>query len=301
MSRGCGWMMVLLAGVAFAGVPGWAQDETPMPAVLLLDATAKTGALHLDGENTLTVRKGDLVVNSTHNSALFSANSKIEVPAGAIRLAGGYNNLGESSITPTPVTGAAAVADPLTGVQYPKAGDVRSRQKLYVPDGRETTLKPGYYAGGINAYGRNTVLRLEPGMYVITDGDFFIGAGEVSGEGVTVIMSGKQPGKLSFGAGARGKLVAPREGPLKDMLIVSAAKTQGNTSDIGFNDARVVLQGLIYAPKGRLGLLAEAQVIVGRVVAYNLLMNTGATLEVLGAPVTDPAWESVEIPAAPER
>ncbi len=293
--------LVLAAAVSVVlGIRSWAQDDLRIPSVLVLDATDKNGALNLGGENVLTVRKGDLIVNSSHSSALFNANSQIQVLAGSILIAGGYNNLGEGTITPAPTTGAAPVPDPLTRIRYPEGGEVRSRQKLFVPDKRETTLKPGFYAGGINAFGKDAVLRLEPGMYVITDGDFFIGVGEFSGEDVTIIMSGQKPGKLAFANGARGKLVAPREGPLKDILLVSAGRAEGNNSDIGFNDAKVLLQGTIYAPRGRIGVFFNSRVVVGHVVGLNVIMNTGAAMDVTGLPVTDPGWEGVEIPPEPE-
>ena len=292
-------MVLLAAMMIFAGLRGWTQDEPRIPSVLVLDTSEKNGALHLDGENTLKVRQGDLIINSTHSSALFNANSQIQVLAGSIRITGGYNNLGKGSITPAPTTGVATVADPLTMIRYPEVGDVRSRQKLFVPDKRETTLKPGYYAGGINAYGRDAILRLEPGVFVVTDGDFFIGVGEFSGEGVTIIMSGKKPGKLVFANDCRGKLVAPKEGPLKDIVVVSAGGTEANVSDIGFNDAKVLLQGTMYAPRGRVGLFSGARVVVGHVVGFNLTMNTGAALDVTGLTVTDPRWEGVGIPLEP--
>jgi hypothetical protein len=290
-----GWLPVALLG-ALLGAWAWAEDEVRVPSVLLLDVSQKNGALNLGGEDVLTVRKGDLIVNSSHSSAVFNANSRIEALGGAIRIVGGYNNLGEAAIAPDPTTGSAAMADPLTGIKYPPGGDVRSREKLFVSDGRETTLKPGYYAGGINAFGKGATLTLEPGMYVITDGDFFVGCGQFAGEGVTIVMSGQKPGKLTFGNGARGKLVAPKEGPLKDILIVSGGKAEGNNSDVGFNDARVLLQGTVYAPRGRIGVFFKSRVIAGHVVGLNLIMNTAATLDVMGVPVTSPAWDEVEVP-----
>lgn len=300
MARICKLTALLVATAIVGGICGWAQDELRIPAVLVLDATDKNGALNLGGENVLTVHKGDLIVNSSHSSALFNANSQIQVSAGSILIAGGYNNVGEGTITPAPTTGAPPVADPLTGIRYPEGGEVRSRQKLFVPDKRETTLKPGFYAGGINAFGKDAILRLEPGMYVVSDGDFFVGVGEFFGEGVTIVMSGQKPGRLTFANKARGKLVAPSEGPLKDVVLVSAGRAEGNNSDIGFNDARVLLQGTVYAPRGRIGVFANSQVVVGHVVGFNLIMNTGAAMDVTGLPVTDPAWEGVEIPREPE-
>lgn len=303
MPKSRAWYFVVLIAliVVVVGLGSWAQDELRLPSVLILDTSDRNGALYLDGGATLTVRQGDLIVNSSHSSALFNANSQIEVQAGTILIAGGYNNLGEGTITPPPTTGAKAVADPLTKVQCPEVADVRSRQKLFVPDKRETTLKPGFYVGGINAFGKDAILRLDPGVYVVSDGDFFVGVGEFSGDGVTIIMSGRKPGRLTFANKARGKLVAPKEGPLKDILLVTAGAAEGNNSDIGFNDARVLLQGTVYAPRGRIGVFANSRVVVGHVVGFSLIMTTGAVMEVTGLGTTDPGWNGVEIPLEPER
>ena len=114
--------------------------------------------------------------------------------------------------------------------------------------------------------------RIEP-FYAITDG--FVksqspGGGMVVGE----IGRGHQEGWAFLGQGSKGV-------------------AQGNRSDIGFNGANCVLRGAIYAPRGRVGVFAKSRARVGYVVCFNLMMNTGAELEVLGGPVSDPAWEKI--------
>ena len=271
-----------------------AQDQPAVPSVLVLDTSEKNGALNLGGDNMLTVRKGNLVVNSSDNLALFSANSTVAVQNGTIQIVGGYSDLGQASTTPVPQTGMQPVADPLAKrVQYPEDAKARERQKLIIPDSHHTVLEPGYYLGGISALGQNVQLTLNPGVYVIWDGDFFISAAELDGQGVTIVMAGQNPGRLIFGDGSHVRLQAPAEGPLKDILVVSKGVAQGNRSDIGFSAADCVLRGTIYAPRGRVGIFAKSRVRAGYVVCFNLMMNTGAELEVLGVPASDAAWEKI--------
>jgi hypothetical protein len=290
-----GWF-ALAAMIAVSSLSGraFAQDQPVIPSVLVLDTSDKNGALNLGGDNVLTVRKGNLIVNSSDNLALFNANSTLAVQDGTIQIVGGYSDLGQASTTPVPQTCTQPVADPLAKrVQYPEDAKVRERQKLIIPDNRHTVLEPGYYLGGISALGKDVQLTLNPGVYVIWDGDFFVSAADMDGQGVTIVMAGQHPGKLTFGDGSRVRLQAPSEGALQGILLFSKGAAEGNSSDIGFNGADCVLRGTIYAPRGRVGVFAKSRVRAGHVVCFNLMMNTGAELEVLGVPALDPAWEKI--------
>lgn len=287
----CGRLLLCVLLLNLGAGLSLAQEAGELPSVLVLDASAKNGALNLGGEDRLIVRKGDLIVNSSHNMAIFNANSTIQVLDGAVQVVGGCNNLGQATTTPEPTTGAAVQNDPLAGLQYPSVTDVQSRQKLFVSGDKEETLSPGYYAGGISLTGKGLKVTLEPGMYVITDGDFFINEAQLEGTGVTIVMSGQRPGKLLWATGAQVRLSAPTEGSLKDILIVSAGTAQGSETDVGFNGAKAMLRGTIYAPRGRVGAYFKANVTVGHVICANLMMNTGSTLFVVGAAVDDPVWE----------
>lgn len=283
-----GLLGFLLAGSARAEVEPFATS------VLVLDVGASNGALNLGGQNQLLVRKGDLVVNSSHNMAIFNANSTIKALAGQVQVVGGCNNLGEATTEPEAQTGATGQADPLGKLEYPQVTDVQSRQKMFVSGDKEVTLSPGYYAGGLSLTGKGLKVTLEPGMYVITDGDFFISDAEVSGTGVTIVMSGQTPGKLLWATGARIALSAPAEGALKDILIVSAGRLNGANTDVGLNGCAAILRGTIYAPLGRVGVYFNSKIITGRVICYQLMMNTSAVLDVMGVPVDSPDWDKQE-------
>lgn len=275
---------IALAGLLLAvGMVAFPVRAEPLPAaVLVLDGRATNGALNLGGENRLSVHKGDLVVNSTHQMAVFNANSQIEVKDGSFRIAGGANALGTAAFTPEPETGAAAGEDPYAQTAWPQGGSVASRQKLFISGAKEETLSPGYYVGGLSCTGKDLRVHLEPGLYVITDGDFFVSEATVEGTDVTILMSGNTPGKLLVATGSNVTLAAPREGALKDLVLVSARTLQGHDTDIGFNGGNVDLDGVIYAPLGRVGAYFRAQVKVSAIVSWGLMLNTGAVVDVTG-------------------
>jgi hypothetical protein len=274
---------LLCAGVVAAVLVGLVVHADPLPAaVTVLDARPTNGALNLGGEDRLTVHKGDLVVNATHASAVFNANSQIEAKGGGVKVAGGYSPLGTATCTPDPETGAAAAEDPYARTAWPQPEQVVSRQKLFLSGADEQTLSPGYYHGGLSCTGNELKVRLDPGLYVITDGDFFAANCTLTGDGVTILMSGQTPGKLLFATDCKVNLSAPKEGPLKDLLLVSARTMQGNDTDLGFNGCTAVLDGVLYAPRGRVGVFFKAQVTAGAAVSWNLMLNTGGCLDVLG-------------------
>jgi hypothetical protein len=250
--------------------------------VLVLDPNQSNGALSLGGENRLIVRKGDVIVNSTDQSALFNANSSIEVLAGSIGLAGNFMNLGKAVTKPKPRR-AQQVANPYETLKLPAVTNVVSKQKLFLHAGVPETLRPGVYQGGINV-GKGVELTLQPGTYLFINGDFFVTEAKVRGDGVTIIMWGAKPGKLLFANGADVELSAPREGDLKDMLILSAGKLEGTNTDVGFNGCQAKLTGVVDAPLGRVGVFFNAKVSVTRVCCFQLMLNTGAMLEVTGEP-----------------
>jgi hypothetical protein len=274
--------MLLAVALLVPGVRSVSAE--PLPAsVLVLDNRPTNGALNLGGEDRLVVDKGDLQVNSTHSNAVFNALSQIEVKDGGCRIAGGYNGVGTATCAPEAETGASAVADPYAQTAWPQTTDIASRGKLFVSgDNKEETLSPGYYVGGLSCMGKGLVVHLEPGLYIITDGDFFISDATVEGTDVTILMSGNAPGKLLAANGSHLIISAPKEGPLKDLALVSARTMQGNDTDLGFNGGVAEVDGVIYAPRGRVGVFFKSQVTAAAVVSWHLMLNTGGVLEALG-------------------
>ena len=80
------------------------------PSVLVLDPTAD-GALTVSGNATINVT-GNVVVNSKSSSAL-TANGNAVLNAASIQVVGAVKESGHPTLSPAPVTGVAAVADPL--------------------------------------------------------------------------------------------------------------------------------------------------------------------------------------------
>jgi hypothetical protein len=92
-----------------------------------------------------------------------------------INMVGGYN-LGPLTMTPTPVTGATAVADPLADIEpFTTSGLSSQSGSRLVLNNQTQTLWPGIYTGGIQLR-NSSIAILRPGIYVMDGGGLDIGA-----------------------------------------------------------------------------------------------------------------------------
>jgi hypothetical protein len=111
---------------------------------------------------------GALATNG--NSASLTFNN-----GATFRMVGGYPP-GALTITPAPLTGQAAVRDPLAGLPAVPTSTMTVRAtSRQVFGGADVVLEPGVYTGGIQL--KNSVKAfLRPGTYVMQGGGFDIGA-----------------------------------------------------------------------------------------------------------------------------
>ncbi len=273
---------------ALDGAP--AVDETPIvpaapfPALMALGGGNQVWMLKVS-DGRLKVN-GDVIVNSINKGALWIANGSIAVEKGSVGVAGGVSRLGRTSIDPVPVLGARAALDPLPSFHVGAGAALISREKLFLQTeagGDDTVLPPGIYNGGIFASGDGHIT-LQPGIFVINNGDFSAIGPTIEGEGVTIVMAGNQTGALSFSLGAKFNASAPREGRLKGLLIVSRA-SGALARGVSFSVAQGQMRGLIYAPGSSVSFESKARAKVSQIIAKSVDV-TGSTLEVTG-PITD--------------
>src|SRR5271165_144296 len=111
-------------------------------------------------------------------------------------------------------THASPAADPYAGLEMPAfSGCTRKRYRL---DARKTeTISPGVYCGGIEVAGGAT-LNLEPGTYILDQGNFAVDDGSaVNGAGVTIILTsrnGSDYGRIDIRSGSTIAISAPSVG-----------------------------------------------------------------------------------------
>jgi hypothetical protein len=212
-----------------------ARATSSSNCVYVLD-TSSADALVAAGNGNAQIRCGVMVDSSNSKAAEASGNGCIS--AIAITIVGNYNSSSNGcGLSPTPVTGAPTVSDPLAYLTPPPVG--ACDHVNYNQSGGVVTLNPGVYCGGITISGTSSVLYLNPGTYVMNGGGFSVSSqANIIGNGVTIYNTGSasyayQP--ISITGGSTTVLTAPTTGSLagilffQDRSITTTSKTSVNT------------------------------------------------------------------------
>lgn len=123
------------------------------------------------------------------------------------------------------------------------------------PNRPPVTLSPGRYCGGMTLKGQVT---LNPGVYIIDEGSFYLTSqANVTGEGVTIILTGSTPGKIAtvkMDGGATADLRAPTQSEddvWHDILFFQDQDAEGQLSSFA-GGSSTKLKGITYMPAGTL-------------------------------------------------
>jgi Ca2+-binding RTX toxin-like protein len=260
-------------------------------AIYILNPSA-SGALTISGSASITV-PGAIDVDSTSATAII-ASGNASVTAARTQVAGGYSKSGGARFTPTPITGAQVVADPLAALPMPiVTGSVQS--PVVVSGSTQRTISPGIYSQ--IAVSGNGVLTMNPGVYVIAGGGFAVsGNGAVNGNCVLIYNAGAGYtvnanhlggafGAISLTGNGHLALSAPSTGTYAgDVLFQARDNTQ--TLTLSGNDMTGVV-GAIYAPNALLAMSGNAHLndalIIGTMnLSGNAVFNTLAAPDGLG-------------------
>ena len=250
--------------------------------LLLLDSSDKVWSLHVTSGAQLYVRRGNLMINSSHRGAFWAADGLVQVEKGAIGIVGGTTFLGKPTVNPAPQTGFQPMADPFPAFEVPQNARVLSREKINHQRG-DLALSPGIYDGGLWVTARDATVTMQPGTYIIRGGDFAVWHSRLIGEGVTIVLvpGAKPAGSFNTQFGAQVQLSAPTTGPLQNLVILSAAKGNGQVS---MQDTEGQIKGTIYGPQAEVKLSGDkTRVSVTRIICNNLSLVLKAALEVTGA------------------
>ncbi len=159
------------------------------------------------GNSTATVDGSGVFVNSDDPDCAFRASggNTFNVTGGAINVVGGFEIANNSSVWPTPVSGATPVETPV--IPAPTCSGNA------VVDAGTGTITPGYISS-FNFNGGNWTLA--PGIYCVDNG-FAVNAGTtLIGQDVMIyVMSGD----VSWNGGAEIHLDAPGDGEYAGLLL----------------------------------------------------------------------------------
>ncbi|HJT77825.1 MAG TPA: MBG domain-containing protein, partial [Gemmataceae bacterium] len=250
------------ANYVFAFVNG---TLTISPSILILDPTAGA-ALSLSGNGSIQIA-GSVFVDSRSANAL-QASGSASLTAAGVQVVGGVQRTGSATITTAPATGAAPLADPLSGLGGPSPTGLTNYGSVTITGGART-LSPGIYSR-ISISGSASVT-LNPGVYLIEGGGFTVSGGaSVSGNGILIVNAGSNYpsagstyGPVILSGSGTISLTAPATGTYAGVVLLQPA---GNTKALTFSGGAGGLTGTVYAPSASLVLSGNARLRANLVV-----------------------------------
>lgn len=231
-------------------VSATAQKLQSDPLCVLALNRTQPASIEIYGNAQFNARDCAALANSSNGTGLKIYGNQSSAVASQFGVAGGFSG---DSWTPEPQTGADPVVDPFASLPVPSAGacaDVASKLKKSA-----FTLDPGTYCGGLDIMAGSTVT-LNPGIYVIKDGQFAVGSGaKVIGNEVMISLVGADS-YLLFKSDSSVKLTSPMDGAYKNIQFMSdrdlsQSKFQVEWSTI-LSGATLDYDGVMYLPEQQL-------------------------------------------------
>jgi RHS repeat-associated protein len=264
--------------IAFLSHPDQALAATPVydQCIYALDKTA-ANALYLDGAIIINAPSCGVVVDSSSSTALkFSGSGSFT--AKYFDVVGGYSTSGSVKFSPTPTTGSAYQADPLTFL-VPPMGSTCNYTNFKVTTG-SSTLSPGTYCNGITISGATNVT-FNPGTYILMGGGLNVtNASILKGSGVTFFVTqglGYSYGPVSISSSVVATLSAPTSGSYYGILFYQDKQIgTGKAANTVTGASTSSLEGVLYFP-------TTALTLSGAAAGGNCLIVVADTITLTGA------------------
>jgi Flp pilus assembly protein TadG len=260
-----------LLGITTIQIEARAEATLGGTSVCLLTMGSSGAAIQVNG-NTLTVQNCPLYVNSNNSQAL-SAN--YSVTAKSISIVGGYWQNG-GTISPTPKTGVAAMADPLSTLPVPS---YNASSCLWDPNLNTGGTAGPSSPGGTVCYKSLTIggnATLTSGLYIMTGNLNVNGSGTLTGNNVTFYFA---PGAgLNISTSGKLTLTAPTSGTYNGIVIYQD-RTNSNSMTMNWL-SNTVFNGILYAPQSALQLNGSSQPSVyATLIVSSVTFDQGAVLK----------------------
>jgi len=238
-----------VAGVATSGMTPSVTSPVSSTCLYILSPTASQAFQMANGASVTTSSCG-IYVNSNSSTA-FSVTGGASVSATAIDVVGG-TQISNATVSPTPVTGVSAIADPFAGVTEPTpAGTCQS--------GNFTAWQPSAYTPTAGTYcefdlanGMSAILG--PGTYIINGGGFSIQGGSTltATGGVMFYLTGASTVNIANGSAVT--LSAQTSGTYEGILFFQDRTISSPGSSTFAGGANMNLTGSLYFPNALLNM-----------------------------------------------
>ena len=277
---------------------------------LCILALATTGAGVVFGDlSFLDAPDCAVGANSTSTSAIVIRGDIGSITAATLVTAGGITFNGDPVDPATPPSeliltsrlqiGAPSIRDPYARIltrAFLSSGIPATPAATHAWTDVTATITPGLYDGGMS-FGANAIVDLTPGIYYVTNGDFFIASGATvtcmtcrDANGVTIVLTTPDPpgggaiGNAQIQKGSTVTLQAPNSGPFSGLLLVQdPLAADGDGSDSAFEGGLgMSLTGLLYFPNAAVGFRGNPSATYTLLVARQVTVHSRSHLSNLG-------------------
>ena len=212
----------------------------------------------MTGSGALSMPDCGIVVDSASSNALKLTGSG-SISAESIGIVGNYTETGSGSISPTPVTGLAPVANPLAFLQAPTFAPSSCLADPHITGSGTATIGPATAGGticynGLSITGSGAVT-MQPGVYIINGGFSQTGSGSISGSGVTVYLAPPN-GSLSLTGSGALNITSPTSGTY-DVILYFQDPSDTTSMQITRSGSSH-MEGIFYAPAASLTLTGSS-------------------------------------------
>ncbi len=253
-------------------------SETVASIFVLSSSTAS--AVNITGNATIDVPGAVYVDSNASNAIRASGNASITAPS--IQVVGHTSVSGHALLSPSPTTGAAAVADPMAALPVPTG--LTNQGSVQLSSNSSLTISPGIYTK--ISVAANAHLTMQPGVYAIAGGGFTVsGNASLTGDGVTIYNAGSNYpnsggsfGSIALSGNGEVNLSAPTSGMYTGVLIFQARDnskpiTLSGNAVLGLNNG---YGGIIYAPAAPLKVSGNVSLAHVPLVVATLSMSGSA-------------------------
>jgi Flp pilus assembly protein TadG len=223
----------------------------PLSLGMLLLGPTGSGVLSANGNASLTVKGGAVIVDSSDpNAAAAVGNASLTAPEFDFVGQPGFSTTGSAQFNGSIKSGGSAMSDPLASMTPPDPTTLQLRNAggLNLSGGNPVTLSPGVYQGGIQISGQGDVTLL-PGIYYLQGGGLSItGQGAVKGDGVMIYNA--SGGAINLAGQGSLNLSPITTAPYQGITIF-----QDRTSAVGISikgNGSTTISGAVYAASAAL-------------------------------------------------
>ena len=257
------------------------SNGAPTGCIYVLNAIAQR-AFDVEGSEVQTTC--GIYVNSSATVALYIGGNppggagSPAISASSIAIVGNYQNGGQGTLVPNPLTGQTAVTDPLASLPEPTAGYCTATNYNFSQG--TTTLYPGTYCGGIHISGGNVTF--SAGQYIMLGGGLTIDSASTTATGSGVFFyntsnSSYSYGTLTISGQPNVTFSAPTSGTYQGIFwFTDRAQTSNSQNQIN-GATTATIQGTLYMPTVPLLYTGESSTGTYTGLVVNTLEINGST------------------------